>query len=200
MTWKLYGVELIPEEWHVKMGDINSLWIPLGMIPVGGEMTVKQSYHIQAETGNEYQGDEMDFDIELYAEQLLGIGPGPTNNGVVLENKTGDPDWVPIIDDTWGLMIFGDSFTFEGFGLSPNTDYTLIEYPEPATWPNPIVVLDSGTSDGNGYIQLADSGPDPCLTNAKVWLVLSSDIVDGELSGWNPSDYLFESNLVTSCN
>ena len=34
-------------------------------------------------------------------------------------------------------------------------------------------------------------------TGAKIWLVLSSDIVDNTtLQGWNPADYLFEGNII----
>src|SRR4030043_594392 len=96
------GTVLIDDAWGVTIRDIKSLWVPLGKLEPGEEMTVRQSYHIKADAGNEYQGDTMTFDIDLYAEQLLGTGPGPTTHGLVFENKP--PRSGPIIDGRWGLL------------------------------------------------------------------------------------------------
>ena len=35
------------------------------------------------------------------------------------------------------------------------------------------------------------------LRGAKIWLVLNDDIVGGSMSGWNPTEYLFEYDLIT---
>ena len=208
------GDVLINGDWHVKMGEIESLWVPLGRLNAGDTMTVKQSYHIQDDAGNEYQGDDMTFDIELYAEQLLGGGPGPTDHGVVLENKTGDPDWTTIVDGMWGLLTYTYSsstfdYTFEGYGLVPGTDYSLIYYAD--GWPgnNPGALINSGVADGSGNLNWSGSPdlgmdlPHPSDANypggAKIHLVPSACYNAGtnSVTCWPPtSDWLWESNLI----
>jgi predicted ribosomally synthesized peptide with SipW-like signal peptide len=59
--------------------EIEDKNVLLGMLPAGSYMKVQQSYHMDANAGNEYQGDTMTFDITLTGEQLI--------NKVVLENK-----------------------------------------------------------------------------------------------------------------
>lgn len=90
-------------------------------------------------------------------------------------------------------------YTFSATGLVGDTDYSLIYYPEPqTTWPWPVTVIDSGTSDSSGNLALTgwyEFNDD--LVNAKIWLVLTDDIVAGSLSGWNPASYLFEHHLIT---
>ena len=192
------GTVLIDEDWGVTIRDIKSLWVPLGRIEPGEDILVRQSYHIQATAGNEYQGDKMTFDIDLYAEQLLGAGPGPTTHGLVLENKTAS--WDPIIDGRWGLLTWDGTgaFDFSGHGLTAGTSYTLIYYPEPqTTWPWPVTPLDTDTAAGDGTISLSGSLP-ASLSGIKIWLVESTDIVGGSMSGWDPSKYLFESNLINT--
>lgn len=90
-------------------------------------------------------------------------------------------------------------FLFNGHGLEAATNYSLIYYPEPqTTWPWPVEVLATGMSNDEGDIHLDGSVELPDgLSDAKIWLVLDGDIVGGELSGWNPSEYLFEHNLIT---
>ncbi len=195
---KVGATVLIDEDWGVTIRDINSLWIPLGRLDKGQEMTVRQSYHLKATAGNAYQGDTMTFDIDLYAEQLLGTGPGPTTHGLVLENKDGS--WNPIIDGRWGLLTWDGSnnFNFSGHGLTASTEYTLIYYPEPqATWPHPVTALDNGTAASDGTINLSGTMT-PSLSGAKIWLVEDSDLSGSGMSGWNPSNYLFESNLINT--
>ena len=79
ITYDLYvdDTPIITQEDEIKIRDIDCYWIYLGTIPVGGSMTVKQSYHLQPCVGNWAQGDKMTFDIEIYAEQLGGPGPSP---------------------------------------------------------------------------------------------------------------------------
>lgn len=112
-------------------------------------------------------------------------------------------DWTFVWDGAWGKLkgnVAGDSFkfVFNGHLLQPGEGYSLIYYPEPqTTWPWPVTVITSGEANSEGDVHLkgmVDLGED--LTNAKIWLVLTDDIVDGSLSGWNPSDYLFEHNLI----
>lgn len=103
------GVTVINEDWDVMLGEINDLWVPLRTLEPGESMSVTQTYSLDENAGNEYQGDEIIFNIVLYAEQLMGPGPVHTSNGVVLENKNGDPHWNPVLDDTWGLLTWDGS-------------------------------------------------------------------------------------------
>jgi len=192
---KVNGEVLIDGAWNVKISGIDSVWVPLGRIEPGEEMTVSQSYHIMATAGNEYQGDEMTFNINLYAEQLLGTGPGSTADGLVLENKDGN--WNQIIDGRWGLLTWDGvgAFDFNGHGLN-DVNYSLIYYPEPqTTWPWPVTVITNGTAIGG---ELTLTGTLPALSNAKIWLVESGDVPGGNMTGWTPANYLFESNLITA--
>ena len=114
-----------------------------------------------------------------------------------------------------------DEFYFQIMGrkLAPNTNYTLIYYPDP--WPgNNLICLGAGTSTFEGKLRIngydCPSSPyysDPVSTGnmpasydwnygygAKIWLVLSSDVQCGgatpHMTAWNPSDYLFENVLI----
>jgi hypothetical protein len=73
-----------------------------------------------------------------------------------------------------------------------------------AIWPHPIEVLGTGTTNGGGNVHIMGgydftSIPWSVDTNspgAKIWLVKSAAIVGTEISGWNPTEYLFEHNLI----
>jgi hypothetical protein len=139
------------------------------------------------------------------------------------EPSEGTP-WEIVEDGAWGKMTYpleGPTFkfVFNGHALEPETDYTLIYYPDP--WPgNGLICLGFATSNRGGNIHIMgspDTGDLPiaedfnnpdnpnhqdcidnstCIEGAKIWLVLSSD-VDCELTpkamiGWNPTEYLFE--------
>jgi len=192
-----------PED-HIKVSDVDCVWMPLGTIAFGQSIVVEQSYHLQPEVTNWAQGDTMTFDIVIYGEQKLGNGPSESpDHKLFLDNKDGEPNWYFIPDDTWGILKYPAAsltfdYSFKGHGLDSSTSYSLIYYPEPqTTWPWPITVIGSGSTDPNGDITLSgtpDLGMD--LTNAKIWLVLSSDIVGGSMSGWTPTKYLFEANKI----
>ncbi len=178
----------------LSMDDIRSMWMPLGCIGIGGSLDVEQSYHMRADAGNEFQGDEMDFDIDLYAEQLLGNGPDQLSYKLFLDNKTGEPDWCFLADGMWGILTWGTTGELYAQGLNASTGYSLIYYVDP--WPGTVTVLTSGTSTAEGTLTL------PGFTmgtynSGKVWLVLSSDVSGSQMGGWHPDDYLFESNKVT---
>lgn len=211
-----------PDDWYqtiykdedkVTVASIKDVF--LGMIPAGGEMKVTQSYHLRPDTGNWAQADTMTFDIEIYAEQLTG--------SLVLENKTGAPDW-QIIDDTLsGTLTYnmtGPTFdyTFSGRAPQQDTDYCLIYYADP--WPGDgsggagrlIGCGKTGSNNRNisftGSVDLGTDLPHTSDDNhpqgAKVWLVLKSDYsntnnpgASGEMTRWSPSEYLFETGLIT---
>ncbi len=103
-----------------------------------------------------------------------------------------DPsDWTIVEGGAWGKMTYSDDkFVFNGHGIEAGTDYTLVRYAE--DWPN-VVVLGDGTSSEDGAVHIMGEMSDG---GQKVWLVLSSDVQDGKLVGWHPSEYLFEYNLI----
>jgi predicted ribosomally synthesized peptide with SipW-like signal peptide len=64
------------EEFHID--DIECYYIYLGVLPPDETMTIVQSYHMEADTGNWAQSDTMTFDIEFFAQQTSGNPPLPT--------------------------------------------------------------------------------------------------------------------------
>ena len=200
------------DEDNKRVGQINGKAIFLGMIPAGGSMKVTQSYHLIPETQNWAQADTMKFNITIYGEQLKGE--------LVLENKSGAPDWQILGTDTMkGNLTYNltgpkFNYTFSATGLKNSTDYRLIYYADP--WPgnNPGALIASFMTDGNGNIALTSGSVDlgmdlPVWPNdqnhpegAKIWLVTASDYNSGNASvgpmtSWNPANYLFETALIT---
>lgn len=134
--------------------------------------------------------------------------------------------WEIVEGGAWGKMKYNLNcstldFVFNGHGLEPHTEYSLIYYPDP--WPGQgFICLGNGTANkgGNVHIQESsgtgdlpawyDENADPITTThlegktgAKIWLVLSKD-VDFDMHkmvGWNPTEYLFEYDLInyTKC-
>lgn len=113
----------------------------------------------------------------------------------------------------------GTVFEYElaGFNLKSETDYSLIYYPDP--WPgNGLICLGEGKSYEGGKLYMKDSkdtGDLPRIYDwnhpdnegestttrdggAKIWLVLSSDVdcISQKMTGWNPSEYLFEDETI----
>ncbi|HEX7456683.1 MAG TPA: TasA family protein [Candidatus Nanoarchaeia archaeon] len=200
----------------ITLDDIESAYVYLGTLNPGQPMTVTQSYHMRADTGNWAQSDKLTFSIEIYAEQTTGGAPGPTSTTLLLENKDGS--WNPIIGDgKWGVLkwagdgpTFDFSSTLKAHGLQPSTDYKLVYAPDP--WPqgplpgSPSTVLGSGTSDSNGDLTISGNVnlgydlPHPSDNNyptgAKIWLVLSGHHNGTRMINWDQSKYLFEYNLI----
>jgi len=129
-----------------------------------------------------------------------------------------DPsDWSIVQDGAWGCMQYRPeyktfAFWFGAMYLEPCTDYTLIYYPDqdPAIpdwhWGAGLICLGEGTTDGDGRIHICgtpDTGDLPKAydwnSGAKIWLVLSSDVdCDNQvMTAWNPTEYLFEGDLIT---
>jgi len=140
-------------------------------------------------------------------------GPAGKSNVAQLYLYEKDPsDWSIVEGGAWGKMTYNLSgpefaFVFNGHGLEANTNYSLIYYADP--WPgnNPGALIASGTTNAGRNIHLAgatelntdlpNSSDDNFLGGAKIWLVLSSDYQAPNMVGWNPTKYLFESNLIT---
>jgi|SRR6056297_691963 len=164
----------------IKGNEVSEKGFYLGMIPAGGYMEVEQSYHMKPDTGNWAQGDEMTFDIEVYAEQLKGE--------IVLEDKQAtneDGDYWKINHEskrkgTLTYQVRSPEFEFEFEGVAPEADqeYVLIAGPN-AT--NPTVKLGEGSSNGSYGIAFSGSNNlNQDLSNAKVWLVPETN--------WNDND------------
>jgi len=211
---------IITQEQQIRVDNINCMWIYLGLIPGGGSMTVQQSYHLASwedapvpEVTNWAQGDTMTFDIELYAEQVGGVGPLPAARTLHMENK--DPTtWGVISDDISGDLSYDvgtGAFTFTGKAKSASTGYSLIYYADP--WPGngkgglAGALLGSGTSETNYDITISGTLPSPIPhsddknypVGGKIWLVLSSDYDTSghKMTAWKPTEYLFEMQLIT---
>ena len=124
-----------------------------------------------------------------------------------------DPEtWEIVEDGAWGKMKYNQygtdfNFVFNGHGLEPGYDYTLIYYPDP--WPGEgLICLGEGITDidGNVHIQgSVDTGDMPAMDDenygigAKIWLVLTDDVdcITAGMVGWNPIEYLFEYDLIS---
>ncbi len=132
-----------------------------------------------------------------------------------LYEKSGEPDWFIVEDGAWGKMKYNMSgsslkFVFNGHGLMPDEDYTLMYYPDP--WPGTdLICLGEGVADEDGNVHIkgdVDTGDLPAegdenVDGAKIWLVVSMDVaceddVDPpQMTGWDWTEYLFEYDLMT---
>jgi len=148
--------------------------------------------------------------VAVLADQHGQAGKSNIAHLYLHEKDPGTWDIVP--DGAWGKMKYNLSgetfdFVFNGHGLEAGEDYTLIYYPD--DWPgNGLICLGSGTVNEEGNIHIADSvntGDLPIEADAnypdgaKIWLVLSADVdCDNHLMiGWDPTEYLFEYDLIT---
>ncbi len=127
--------------------------------------------------------------------------------------------WKIIGDGAWGKMTFFNTengkFVFNGHGLEPNTGYTLISYEEPEDqdyWStHSIIELGSVMSNDEGNVHIMGElrliineyagdaeGDYQNEQGAKIWLVLSDHINDDgtQMTAWNPTEYLFEYDLI----
>jgi len=139
--------------------------------------------------------------------------PGKTKH-LYLYEKEPTGDWLTVEGGAWGKMVYTPvgktfRFNFEGHGLEPGTDYTLLYYPDP--WPGTgLVCLGTGTANQGGQIHISErvntndipTEDDANEEGGKIWLVLSSDVdcEGAQMIGWNPTEYLFEYNLITFDN
>ena len=167
---------------------------------------------------------------------VLAAPAGKSNTAhLYLYQKTWvDPDegdYLDVDGGAWGKMKYnleGETFdfVFNGHGLVPEMEYTLIYYPDP--WPgNGLICLGEGTVNAGGEIHIAgsfDTDVDLPIegdlnaetgtttledeaTGAKIFLVPTSDVdCDSQfMSGWTgpwsgdhdgENIYLFEDELI----
>ena len=159
--------------------------------------------------------------VALLAAPVTVLGSAPKNDTLMLYEKN-PSTWDIVPDGAYGEMLYGTErptfcFSLCAWGLQPNQDYTLIYYPDPKPqdpqWPpSGVICLGEATSDQHGRLQLQVQYTDDLNigdlpkeyddnypTGAKIWLVLSSDVDCGNqtMTAWNPTEYLFENNLIT---
>lgn len=150
--------------------------------------------------------------VAVSVAPVLAKGPnGPSGKSSVghLYLFEKDASWEVIDEGAWGKLNYkcgedGFSFVFNGHGLEPAAEYELMNYVDP--WPGTgSLLLASGVVDEEGDIHL--TGSVPCLgvaedlDGAKIWLVLADDFDEdeGAMTGWNPTEYLFEDALTACC-
>jgi len=176
----------------------NGTPVVLGMIPVGGHMEVTQSYHFSEAAENEYQGDQLSFDITIKGDQLT------SDNGyaqVVLDNKTASPEYKTIDDENKATLAYKTQgslfdFTINGTVKLTGTDYTLLIGVDPWVNPSAACAAGSAVSDSAGVITFSGSYDCGTMTSAKAWLVPTTDWNGGVWAGWNQVNYLLETGLV----
>jgi hypothetical protein len=137
-------------------------------------------------------------------------GPAGKSNIGHLYLHEKDADWNIVEDGAWGKMRYnlsGDlfDFVFNGHQLETGLTYALIYYPDP--WPgNGLICLGVGMADEYGDVHIrgkVDTVSLPIESDvnegAKIWLVLQSDVdCEGQvMTGWNPTQYLFEFDTIT---
>lgn len=168
------------------VGDIEDLWLPIVQLEPGEEATITQSYHLSEDAGNAYQGDSITFNMILYAEQYMGAGPEHTTRGVVLENKAGDPHWIPVIDGTWGLLTWDGSgnYTLRAWGLDNSLTYRVAYYDGSSE----SGVSDYFSPDASGELTITGTyAAFNANGDAKYWL---------RPDDWDNAKTLWEANLV----
>jgi len=156
------------------------------------------------------------------ASMVWAKGGGPTgpsgksNVGHLYLREKDPATWEIVEHGAWGKMKYKLSgpafdFVFNGHELNPGGDYTLIYYPDydgGNPWPRvDIRCLAHGAANEEGNIHLAEAvelnSNLPMSydynTGAKIWLVESSAVEcepTNTMSGWNPTEYLFEYDLI----
>lgn len=177
-------VNVILESTGTTMADVNNLWFPMGELNAGDTLAVTQTYKLDPKADNRYQGDKLTFDITLFAEQRLGPGPD-TTLGVILDNKSGTPNWYPMVDGTWAIVQrSGTTASLKAFGLVPGQmyrfQYSLTPYSTGTT-------MVSGTAAGDGTLSLTGTLPAAPQTDMKLWL---------RDNAWSETGTLWEVNLI----
>jgi hypothetical protein len=124
-----------------------------------------------------------------------------------------DPQtWDIVEDPAWAKMninIKKNKFVYNAHGLNPDTEYELICYQDP--WPGTgSLLLGNDITDAEGNVHIMGSinvtdlpsfiyeTEEEDFSGSKIWLVLADDYneITTELENWNPTEYLFEYDLL----
>jgi len=201
--------EVFVEEDSITLDDISCYWMPLGTLEKGESVTIEQSYHLAADTGNEAQGDFVDLRIDIYAEQRNAPGPEQRNDKLFLDNKTGHDNWDYLVDQTWGLLSWDDSssceYDLQAQGLR-DQGYSLIVYSEDTSksepWKYNTVkhIADYTPADGKINVTGENTSVTADPDNGEViWLVPTSALntAKNQITNWEQmADFLYEGYKV----
>ncbi|MCK5472223.1 hypothetical protein KAI54_03490, partial [Candidatus Gracilibacteria bacterium] len=113
-----------------------------------------------------------------------------------------------IVGDAGGTLQYDEYFMFDGQGLVAGEEYLLLSYKE--DWPGcGSIKLGTGTADSNGDVRIVGEmdyvindypygfgGDYEGVSGAKIWLVPTADKTGDCFNAWNPTEYLFENNLI----
>jgi predicted ribosomally synthesized peptide with SipW-like signal peptide len=211
-------VIIFPDD-DIKLGWLNSKWIPLttaltGWLENCQILAVTLSFHLQADTGNEYQGDIAKFNCDFLMTDHNSPSPEPLL--LFLENKLGSGGQGNRMfeqgDGTWGYLILNDtsastfSYQLYAYGLNPSTSYDLIYYADPYPGDNPGALIGTHSTGTGGNINGQSGNPDLNMdlpdpadgnfpTGAKIWLVLDT-AYSTKIDSWQPEEFLFETVLI----
>lgn len=148
------------------------------------------------------------------AKKDIAANNNPQNLYLYPKKYTNAPEWTTLWElRAWGKYNFklnGQVIlgVFNGHGLTPGTDYTLLSYNDPWGSVPQVVVIGHGVADANGNVHITGSAnlgadvPSPIYgwsgpgDGYKIWLVLTADITGSQFNAWNPDDYLFENNRI----
>lgn len=213
---------IIPEDNQVRVDNVNGIWIKLNdALQPGEKLAVSQSYHLMAwdDAGepmitNWAQGDVMTFDIELEARQLTAPAPVSEGMGSVELKEKDSVTWDVVPGGASGTLTYNPSgntfdYDFTASNLKqPSGEYCLIYYADPYPGDHPGALIGKHTASGGSINVIGQSTnlgmdlPQPGDANhpvgAKIQLVPCSgyDETGHKIIGWNPSNYLFEMNLI----
>src|SRR3989338_7080590 len=155
------------------------------------------------------QTDKLMGDMSFMAVQARNNDNFVCGERTFLELENKDTAWNIVNDGRYGSLSFVTAkatFDYDLMvrGMNANTGYSLIYYPDP--WPGAggfnlcsFTTDNDGSANTSGDVDLNADLPIATDANgegAKLWVVLSSDWSGGQMTGWNPSEYLFEENLV----
>jgi spore coat-associated protein N len=182
-------------------GTAGGNYVSLGMIPVGGHMIVTQSYHFKETAGNEYQGDQLSFDITIKGDQMAQVGGYTT---VALENKAQGQDSIWNIvqgDQVYGSLSYkthNPTFDYNFTGkVNTSGNYTLIYVGSTNDYPCVgNVVLGTGSFVAGTPMTISGQVVTGSITSGKIWLIPTSSYVGGIMTSWPASDILFETGLI----
>lgn len=116
-------------------------------------------------------------------------------------------DWSVIEDGAYGLLkgYWGNYLILWAKDLEPSTDYTLIYYGGQGyndVWPY-ATCIKTITTSSNGWTGTVTADFDYSAffddgIGQKFWLIKSSDVdcVAGVMTAWNPTEYLFEWDVL----
>jgi len=183
-----------------------------GILHPGDTIDVEQKFYLPPATENWAQSDIMNFEIEILAQQV-DVNE-PIKQLSFIQNKYTSGGWHIIDDERVGVLKYDSyaenfNYDFLGRGLTPGTEYNLIYYPDPWASPKDVLVI-SGimTVDSEENINnigqslnienLPWTSDDNKLYGAKIWLVISSKLLDSQIAGntsrltWSVENWLFD--------